>query len=148
MLLKYLTEEEKALFAEICKVREYQRGQQIVTEGDKGESLLLIRKGRAEVRKVLDAGNYKYLKELNEGSFFGEMSFLTQVPRSASVIALDYCEILELTSKDFDVLIQSYPVIGLKIYKSVAQELASRLKKNNEDLKKAVLWAIEGADLG
>lgn len=148
MLVDSLTAEEKALFEGICKVKEYQSGQQIVSEEDKGESLLLIRKGRAEVRKKLDASNYKYLKELDEGDFFGEMSFLTQVPRSASVIALDRCEVLELEKADFDILIQSNPSIGSKIFESIARELASRLRNNNEDLKKAVLWAIEGADLG
>ncbi len=147
MLFDAFTAEETALFAETCKVREYQSGQEIVSEGDKGGSLLLIRKGRAEVRKRLDSSNYKCLKELDAGDFFGEMSFLNQTPRSASVIALEDCEILEVMKADFDVLAQSNPDIGLKVYRSIAQELALRLKRNNEDLKKAVLLAIDGTDL-
>lgn len=147
MMLEVLTDEEKSLFAEICKLTEYQTGQQIISEEDKGDSLLLIRKGRVEVRKILDSDNYKHLKELDTGEFFGEMSFLNRDPRSASIVALENCEILELTRADFDVLAESNPVLGLKIYMCIAEELASRLKRNNEDLKKAILWAIEGADL-
>lgn len=147
MLFDAFTVEENTLFEKICKVRKYQSGQEIVSEGDEGGSLLLIRKGRAEVRKTLDSSNYKCLKELDPGDFFGEMSFLNQISRSASVIALEDCEILEVMKTDFDVLAQSNLDIGLKIYRSIAQELALRLKRNNEDLKKAVLLAIEGTDL-
>lgn len=146
MLLDEMSSEEKTLFGEICKVKEYESGQEIIKEGEKGESLLLIRKGRVEVRKALDIDNYKHLKELSSGEFFGEMSFLNQSPRSASVITLDSCEILELNRKDFDLLVKANPGIGLKVCKSIAIELAARLKRNNDDLKKAVLWAIEGTD--
>jgi len=146
MLLDALTEEEQALFAQICRIRDCKTGEEVVSEGDKGESLLLLRKGRAEVRKALDKGNYKYLKELQKGEFFGEMSFLNRLARSASVVAVEDCEILELNRKDFEKLIKKNPEIGLKIYRNIAAELAFRLKRNNEDLRRAVLWAIEGTD--
>lgn len=149
MLLDDLTEEEQALFAEICRGGEYKAGDEVVSEGDEGDSLLFIRKGRAEVRKGLDSSNnYKYLKELQEGDFFGEMSFLSHAPRSATVVAMDTSEILELKSADFDKLVADYPALGLKVYRNIARELALRLKRNNEDLRKAVLWAIEGTEPG
>jgi CRP-like cAMP-binding protein len=146
MLLDGLTEEEQALVAEICKTREIKAGQKIVSEGEQGGTLLLMRKGRAEVRKSLDGKIQKYLKELKAGEFFGEMCFLNMASRSASVVALEKCEILELDGKDFDRLVRKHADIGLKIYRNIARELVERLNRNNEELKKAVLWAIEGAN--
>ena len=146
MLLDNLTDEEQALVAEICKIREFRTDQTIVSEGEKGGALLLIRKGRAEGRKSLGAKNHKFLRELKKGDFFGEMCFLHHAPRSASVIALEDCEILELEGLEFDKLAAKYPEIGLKVYKNIAAELVERLRRNNEELKKAVLWAIEGAN--
>lgn len=146
MLLDNLTDEEQALVAEICHIREFKVDQTIVSEGEKGGALLLIRKGRAEVRKSLGVKNHKYLRELKKGDFFGEMCFLHRAPRSASVIALEDCEVLELDGLEFDKLAVKNPEIGLKVYKNIASELVDRLRRNNEELKKAVLWAIEGAN--
>ncbi|MDD4871545.1 MAG: cyclic nucleotide-binding domain-containing protein [Kiritimatiellae bacterium] len=146
MLLDNLTDEEQALVAEICRIRECKCDDSVVSEGDRGGSILFIRKGRAEVRKSLGKNNHKFLRELHAGEFFGEMCFLNNVPRSASVVALEDCEILELNGADFDKLVRKYPEIGLKVYKNIASELVDRLRRNNEELKKAVLWAIEGTD--
>jgi len=145
MLLDNLTAEEQALIAETSRVREYKAGEYIVSEGEAGGSILLIRKGRAEVRKSLDVRNHKFLREFRAGEFFGEMCFLHRAPRSASVIALEPCEVVELDGVDFERLTTQYPDVGMKIYKNIAAELVDRLRRNNEELKKAVLWAIEGA---
>jgi CRP-like cAMP-binding protein len=145
MLLDNLTAEEQALIAESSRIREYKAGDKIVSEGDAGGSLLLIRKGRAEVHKALDVKNHKFLRELRAGEFFGEMCFLHKALRSASVVALESCEVVELSGTDFERLIIKHPEIGMKIYKNIASELVDRLRRNNEELKKAILWAIEGA---
>ena len=144
MLLDNLTAEEQALVAEICRIREFTKGDEVVVEGERGGSLLLIRKGRAEVLKSLGNKDHKFLREIKQGEFFGEMCFLKKAPRSASVHCLENCEILELDGADFDKLVLKYPEIGLKVYKNIAGELVDRLRRNNEELKKAVLWAIEG----
>jgi len=143
MLFDGMTDEEKALFAGICRVCEYSAGDQMVRAGAQGRSLLIVRTGSAEVRKQLDARNYKNLKVLKEGDFFGEMSFLHGAERSADVVATGRCEMLELTMEDFDKLCRQNPAIGMKIYRNMAVEVADRLRKNNEELKKAILWAME-----
>ena len=146
MLLDNLTSEEQAFIAEICRVKVFRKDDNIVLEGDRGGSLLLLRKGRAEARKGLSASSHKYLRELKKGDFFGEMCFLHNAPRSATIVALEDCEILEINNEDFDRLAKKYPEIGLKVYKNIASELGERLRTNNEDLKKAVLWALEGSE--
>lgn len=138
MLFNGMTDEEKALLASICKLGEFDTGDLIVSEGDVGETLLIMRSGRAEVRKKLKSGEHKFLKELQQGDFFGEMSFLDKAARSASVVAQEKCEVLECRMDGLDRLCSGNPVIGAKLYRNMAMEMAARLRKNNEDLKKAV----------
>ena len=145
MLIDALTDDERALLAGICKVREFKAGEDIVTEGAPGESFLLIRKGRAEARKRVEGKTVGRLCEIRTGEFVGEMSFMTKAARSASIVALEDCEVLELVKADFDVLAGSNPALGMKFYKGVAEGLAARLAKSNEDLRNAVLYAMGSA---
>ena len=146
MLFKSMTDEEKVLFAQICKLKTYKSGDLIVKEGDPGETLIIIRHGKAEVRKGISGSNYKFLKELVDEDFCGDMSYLHKAPRNASVVAIEPCEVLELNATALDNLIVEYPQIGMKFYKNMAIEIAARLKRNNDELKKVsylILHSLE-----
>ena len=141
MLLDVLTEDEKALFAGICKETEYGPEQVVVSEGDEGSTILIVRAGKAEARKPVEGEKYKLLKQMGPGDFFGETTFLCGCPRTADVVTIEQTEILECAMTEFDEFCKDNPDAGMKIYKVMAQEVAERLKQNNEDLKKAVKWA-------
>jgi CRP-like cAMP-binding protein len=144
MLLDILTEEEKALFAGICRITEYEPDQLVVAEGSEGGTILIVRRGKAEARKRLDEqGKYKLLKQMGAGDFFGETTFLCGCPRSADIVTIEKTEMLEMAMTEFDEFCEQNPAAGVKIYKVMAQEVAERLKKNTEDLKKAVKWASQ-----
>jgi CRP-like cAMP-binding protein len=143
MILDGLTDDEKGAFASICKLTEHKAGDTIVKENEPGDTLLIIRQGHVEVRKYIEGSSFRKLKDLKQGDFFGEMSFLGQAPRSASVVAVVPTEVLELHERDFDDLIKDEPAIGAKIYGAIAREMASRLRKNNEELKRIVEHLIE-----
>ena len=68
-------------------------GQVIVREGEHGSSLYVVVHGEAEVRV---AGLDEPLGRLGEGSFFGELAVLTNLPRLATVAAVTDCELLEI----------------------------------------------------
>ena len=76
------------LFVELlwaCKMREFQRGQQVVQQGDPGESFFLITTGQVEVSRWLDDGTGRRVAVLGKGSVFGEMSIVSRRPRNATV---------------------------------------------------------------
>jgi CRP-like cAMP-binding protein len=146
MLLDNLSEEEKALVGQICDLHSFSAGETIIQEGDTGNAMFLVREGRAEARKRLDADNYKFLKTLLPGDMFGEMAFLGGAARSATVVAQEDCRVLEMPRDKIDQLAAENPSLGVKLYRTIACELAARLQRNNQDLRLAVLWAIEGGD--
>lgn len=82
----------------------------IVRQGDRGDSMLVIRSGSVRVTRREADGKDVALGTLREGDFFGEMSLLAEGrARNATVTALEQCELLELHYKDLEEYTKRYP---------------------------------------
>jgi type VI secretion system protein ImpH len=82
----------------------------IIRQGDRGDSMLVIRSGSVRVTRRETDGKDVALGTLREGDFFGEMSLLAEGrARSATVTALEQCELLELHYKDLEEYTKQYP---------------------------------------
>src|SRR5690606_13731094 len=89
------------------------------------------RKGQLKV--FLQKGNEEIpLATLHEGAIVGEMAFIDDKPRSASVRSLVPCELTVITRADFDKLLTQVP----KWMVSMLQSLSGRLRTTNEKLQK------------
>jgi small-conductance mechanosensitive channel/CRP-like cAMP-binding protein len=93
-------------------------GEAIVREGDPGSSLFVVARGRARV--VHSSG--RELATFSRGGYFGEMSLLTGQPRSANVLAVDECLVLELTA---DALRQS-ALVDPEVLRRIGTVVAER----------------------
>jgi small-conductance mechanosensitive channel/CRP-like cAMP-binding protein len=103
-------------------LRHYDRGELLVREGEKGESLFVVERGRVLVSKsgrLVGTGTIQ-LAALGAGSFFGEMSLLTGEPRSATVSADGPCEVLELAKEALAPLLQEDPRLAEVMSAAVA----------------------------
>jgi CPA1 family monovalent cation:H+ antiporter len=87
----------------------------ILKKGDKGDSMYFIASGAARVA-IGDGG-----VELGSGDFFGELALLTGQPRSADVISLGFCRLLQLSARDFRSLLDGDPALKSRI-ETVAKE--------------------------
>jgi CRP-like cAMP-binding protein len=96
----------------------YKAGSTIVAEGTTGVGFFLILEGKAEVRK-----KGKVLATLSKGQFFGEMSLIDDMPRSADVIALQPTTCWAITSWSFASLIKIQPEIALDMLKEIVKRL-------------------------
>ena len=144
MLFDNFSTEEQAQVKKIGRVKKYAYGDEIIKEKDSGDSLFIVLAGRLEVKKGIDGGRNKKLKELESGEFFGEMSFFDHLARSAGVVAASNCELMEISMADVDSLVADSPALGAKLYKNLARELTIRLRANNDELRRTIIWAIEG----
>jgi len=92
------------------KLLSFERGEVIIREGASGSSLYTLTSGRVRAfRKDRDRGKQARIADLKEGAFFGEMSILTGQPRTASVVALTRCELLELDRPTLDDITSRHP---------------------------------------
>lgn len=106
-------------------------GVNIVQEGQPGDSLYIIRAGRAEVLKEDDHGEYHHIAMLKPGDVIGEISLIDRRPRSATVRAV---ETTQLVTVKFDDLYQrSKPETSLVNVLKVnfAQALTANIRKLN-----------------
>lgn len=88
----------------------FERGGVILREGQPGGSLYTLTAGRVRAFKKDPAtGKQDQLGDLAEGAFFGEMSILTGQPRTASIVALTRCELLELDRPTLDEITRAHP---------------------------------------
>ncbi|HET9766750.1 MAG TPA: mechanosensitive ion channel family protein [Thermoanaerobaculia bacterium] len=96
-------------------------GEVLVREGDGGDSLFVVEHGRVRVTKAgddADAGSVT-LATLTKGAFFGEMSLLTGVPRSATVTADGGCEVLVISKEALAPLLARDPQLAEQLSAAV-----------------------------
>lgn len=98
-------------------------GDILILEGDPGESLFVITSGvvRAFVRQK--DGKNKLVREMGEGSFFGEISVLSGKPRTATVTAKTPVEALILERKILDDICKTHPSVRTTLQKFAAERL-------------------------
>jgi CRP/FNR family transcriptional regulator, cyclic AMP receptor protein len=120
------------LLRDIADVR-VRAGEAFFREGDAADAMFVLEHGRVTVIKHREGRDY-HLRELRAGDCFGEMALIDLFPRSASVIALDDCTALRLTSVDlyrvYETSVEQFAVIQMNI----ARELSRRLRTANEQL--------------
>lgn len=109
--------------------RQYNDGEVIIKQGESGDCLFVIQKGRVE---VIDESGEKEIKlaELEEKEFFGEMGLFEKDVRSATIRAIGETRVLTIDKKNFYQTIQNDPSIAYRLL----EKMANRLRKSNKRL--------------
>lgn len=129
-----LSKKELSAIERILHKRTYQRQELIFRQGDPGLGMYIIERGSVEI--VSGPAN-TLLAELHEGEFFGELALLDDSPRSASATAKEECTALGFFQPDLFGLVERNPKLGVKIVMRLARIIGDRLKKCNEELRRA-----------
>lgn len=119
-MFSQLAEKERDQLANLLRARTIRRGESIIREGEKGDSLFLIARGIAKVERTHN-GEMERLATLYAGDFFGEGALLRGEPRNASAVAATPCSLYELTRSDLEQLFEKQPSIKEQII-SIDQE--------------------------
>lgn len=100
----------------------------ILKEGTMGDSMYIIKKGAVNVAKTENNKDYVNLGNLYAGSYFGELSLIDNLPRSADVKTIEETEIFILDKKNFDRLLNMDMRIANIFYKNCLNETFSRFR--------------------
>jgi MFS family permease len=74
----------------------------IIREGDEADALYVIVSGRVDVTSRGEAGaEDRYFRTMEPGSYFGEIGLLERIPRTATVTAVEECELYRIAGDDF-----------------------------------------------
>ncbi|MEO7674449.1 MAG: mechanosensitive ion channel family protein [Pyrinomonadaceae bacterium] len=129
-----LSDEEVEKLAAASKVRVYAPGESIVRRGQEGNSMFVITRGSVEVQ-IQQGAEVKTINTLRESDYFGEMSLLTGEPRSATVIALDETEVVQINKSALKPIFEANP----ELVKSICDLIEERrllLSADTEEEKK------------
>lgn len=123
---------------EKVKVRSFQN---VVRQGEHGDSMFLILEGEARVA-TRQNGKEDTIATLSIGDFFGEVALLDNGPRSADVIANKDCVLLKLTKQNLENIISQEPEIASRFLIAMNRFLGGRIRATTERFTKAQNFAM------
>ncbi|KAG7399118.1 hypothetical protein PHYBOEH_009696 [Phytophthora boehmeriae] len=116
-----LPKDKLAILTELSSIRVYPSNSVIFRE-DEGIStqMFVTLAGSVEVTSSRATGP---LAKLEPGSFFGEMSLLINIPRAATVKALESCMLMSIEKKAFHSLLDQCPDVRVSVNKLLKERL-------------------------
>jgi CRP-like cAMP-binding protein len=123
---------------------EYMKGDIVFYEGEKGETMYIIFKGKVKItKKSRDVETT--LAVLSDGDFFGEMSIIDDYPRSATaIVEEDHTKLIVIDREVFESQIQTNPKIIMQILK----KMSTRIRDTDKQIENLMLQDIVSRIVG
>jgi CRP-like cAMP-binding protein len=139
-----LNDTELMQIAAICQARRAPAGTVIFNEGDDGNELFLIHSGCVKVMLNTRSADGNVapgtINMLYGGQSFGEMVLLGGATRSATIVAMEDCTLVVIREGEFAALCEHFPRIGFVVMRSLAMDLAYKLRSSNLLLRGTIRW--------
>ncbi len=113
----------------------YERGAIIFEQGDPGSTLYIVHRGQVKISLPSAEGRDVTLAILGADEFFGELSLMDELPRSARATALVETEVVLLSRAQFLAVLGRYPQIS----RHVLAVLSLRLRHTNDLIEDIVM---------
>jgi CRP-like cAMP-binding protein len=112
-ILRSLSERERSILSPRCRTLRFPKGAFLYHEGQPGDALYIIRRGRVGIWGGGERGEPVLLNVMGAGEMFGEMAVLSdQRLRTAGVQALSKVEAIQILRADIDALRKTHPGIN------------------------------------
>ena len=111
-------------------MRRIRAGEALIRRGEPDRTLYFVLRGTLEV--VLHSGDGMSmgpLTRIGAGSVLGEQSFFDEKPRSASVWAVDDCDVAAMTPAQYSAFEEARPALARDLLFALGRTLAIRLRK-------------------
>ncbi len=134
-------EAQLTLVAALCTPVNYDKGHILLSENDPSDDMYVIGRGGVEV--LVDPGAVGaagspaplepvVLTELRQGQVVGEVALVDQGVRSATIrVSRDDTLLLRLRRDQLMRLCETYPVLGFKLMRNLASELATKIRNTD-----------------
>ncbi len=99
----------------------------LIQEGERSTAMYLLQSGQLVVTKKKQGSEDIQLGFIYSGELVGEMSFLDNEPRSATVRAVSDCEVIEIPNALMEKVIDNQPAW----FRTLLRTLTERLRKTN-----------------
>jgi acetaldehyde dehydrogenase / alcohol dehydrogenase len=128
-----LNEQERSTFNLYVSEIEFPKGSLILQQGDTGDGVYVIDKGRVRLElDTTETNSDSTLGFLEEGMLLGEFSMLDQLPRSSNAYAETDVKVRFISTRNFKTLCEDHPKLGVTILMNFSRELAGKIRVMNE----------------
>ncbi len=127
-----LPESELRRLGDLGRVEYWQEGALILEEGAVGPRMMVILEGQVEILRRDGSGVQRSIAELGAGEILGEMSFLLDLPRTATVRAVTALKVFAMDRTAFLELVEAGDAACLKLGFALSRVLAVRLTRLND----------------
>jgi uncharacterized membrane protein len=153
-LFEHLDNEDRSSLAEVIDLRQLETGATLFKAGEPGDSLYVVQNGEIELYIKDTAGQKIVLAVVGPGQIFGELALLDQGARTATAVALEQTELLELDRDDLLMLFKKAPDAALGLLASMGhmtrkadELLRTRVSRNaNEEAEAESTFGERVAD--
>jgi CRP-like cAMP-binding protein len=135
-----LDEETLQKIAKSGVIQNYKKNSVILSEEETGSALFVIAEGKVKISRSSGDDKEVILAILNESDFFGEMSLLDGMSRSATVTSIDDSKLFIIQRTEFLELLRKYPDVSV----ALLTELTKRLRASSMKIKALSLKDAEG----
>ncbi len=115
-------------------------GATLFAEGETGEELYIVVRGRVEILLRTSAHHHKRLAVYGAGSFFGELALLKRGPRAGLAVAASDTELLTLSLAAFERLKQDDPALAIALLTALCETLVNIQRWSTRELQRLSEW--------
>ena len=119
---------------------ELARGDLLFHEGDPGDSLYVVLRGKIKLGRTSGDGRENLVAVLGPGEMFGELSLFDPGPRSAGATALVDSTLLGLSSDELTPWLAGRPEVARALLRAIAR----RLRRTNDSMSDLVFSDVPG----
>lgn len=118
--------------AEHMHLREYQRGDVLLWEGDPCDGLHILEYGSAKIFKLSLQGRQYIVRILQEGDTFAEVPAFDEGANPVNVEALETCRVWVINSQKLHELVMAHPAFAQKVLANFGRMLRGMVKMVSE----------------
>jgi len=118
-LFSGLSPEELGKLVEVSHTKRVKARQEVFHKGDTGSQVYAIMSGKVRCVAPSADGKEVVFDIMNPGEVFGEMALLDGGERSASIEAIEDCELLVLDRRDFLPFVERHPKVAIKLLEAM-----------------------------
>ncbi|MGF7056391.1 Crp/Fnr family transcriptional regulator [Brassicibacter mesophilus] len=122
-IFSQLLEADLKKLENIAKERFYKKGALVISEGNKGEAIYIIKTGKVKIYKTSSDGREIILDIKDAGKIFAEVTLFNGGMNPATVAAIEDSVIYCINNNDIEMLIKNNPDMALEIIKVLNKRL-------------------------
>lgn len=131
---------------EAWRVRRFPANTEIVHQGDNSKHVYWIRRGTVRVLGQVPVDEARQVRpgvcDLQAGEVFGELALFDDQPRSATVMAVNDCELVEIDGEALLAYLERHPALGFAFLRQMMTVMVQRLRASDRQIFSLLAWGM------